>query len=80
MKKTIVTLMAIVFAITANAQYNVDGHKFWDNWSLGLEGGITTNAHDWNSPKGFVAGINATKAITPVVSFEFGFTVGVNNG
>jgi len=80
MKKFTLLMVAIfAMAFSANAQYNVNGHKFWDNWSLGLEGGITTNAHDWNSPKGFVAGINATKAITPVVSFEFGFTVGVNN-
>ena len=31
-------------AYSANAQYNVDGHKFWDNWSIGVEGGITTNS------------------------------------
>ena len=80
MKKFTFLMIAIFsMALSVNAQYNVDGHKFWDNWSLGIEGGITTNAHDWNSPHGAVAGINVTKAITPVVSFEFGFGVGINN-
>jgi outer membrane protein OmpA-like peptidoglycan-associated protein len=79
--KKITLLMVAMFsmAFSANAQYNVDGHKFWDNWSIGIEGGITTNAHDWNTPNGAVAGINVTKAVTPVVSFELGFTAGINN-
>jgi len=80
MKKFTLLMVAMFsMAYSANAQYNVDGHKFWDNWSVGLEGGITTNAHDFNSPRGFIVGINATKAVTPVVSFEFGFTAGINN-
>ena len=79
--KKITFLMVAMFsmAFSANAQYNVDGHKFWDNWSVGVEGGITTNAHDWNTPNGAIVGINATKGITPVVSFEFAFTAGINN-
>ncbi len=79
--KKITLLMAAMFsmAFSANAQYNVNGHKFWDNWSLGVEGGVTTNAHDWDTPNGAVVGINATKGITPVVSFEFGITAGFNN-
>ena len=80
MKKFTLLMVAMFsMAFSANAQYNVDGHKFWDNWSLGLEGGITTNLHDWNHPEGAVVGINATKAITPVVSFEFGIGAGINN-
>lgn len=79
--KKITLLMVAMFsmAYSANAQYNVDGHKFWDNWSIGVEGGITTNAHDWNTPNGAIVGINATKAVTPVVSFELGITAGINN-
>ena len=80
MKKFTLLMVAMFsMAFSANAQYNVDGHKFWDNWSLGIEGGISTNAHDWNHPEGAVVGINATKAITPVVSFEFGIGAGINN-
>jgi outer membrane protein OmpA-like peptidoglycan-associated protein len=80
MKKFTLLMVAMFsMAFSANAQYNVDGHKFWDNWSLGIEGGISTNAHDWNHPEGAVVGINATKAITPVVSFEFGLGAGINN-
>ena len=73
--------MAAMFsmAFSANAQYNVEGHKFFDNWSIGVEGGVTTNLHDWNTPNGAVFGINLTKAVTPVVSFEIGVGAGVNN-
>ena len=72
--KKITLLMFAMFsmAYSANAQYNVEGHKFFDNWSVGVEGGITTNAHDWNTPNGAIFGINLTKAVTPVVSFELG--------
>ena len=80
MKKFTLLMVAMFsMAYSVNAQYNVEGHKFWDNWSLGIEGGISTNAHDWNTPHGAVVGINATKAITPVVSFEFGIGAGINN-
>lgn len=80
MKKFTLLMVAMFsMAFSANAQYNVDGHKFWDNWSIGIEGGITTNAHDWNTPNGAIVGLNVTKAVTPVVSFEFGFTAGINN-
>ena len=80
MKKFTLLMVAMFsMAFSANAQYNVDGHKFWDNWSLGIEGGVSTNAHDWNTPNGAVVGINATKAITPVVSFEFSIGAGINN-
>ena len=79
--KKITFLMAAMFsmAFSANAQYNVEGHKFFDNWSIGVEGGVTTNLHDWNTPNGAIFGINLTKAVTPVVSFELGVTAGVNN-
>ena len=79
--KKITLLMAAMFsmAFSANAQYNVEGHKFFDNWSIGVEGGVTTNLHDWNTPNGAVFGINLTKAVTPVVSFEIGVGAGVNN-
>ena len=79
--KKITLLMFAMFsmAYSANAQYNVEGHKFFDNWSVGVEGGITTNAHDWNTPNGAIFGINLTKAVTPVVSFELGVGAGVNN-
>jgi outer membrane protein OmpA-like peptidoglycan-associated protein len=77
MKKfTLLVVAMFAMAFSANAQYT---NKFGDNWSLGIEGGITTNAHDWNAPNGAIVGINVTKGITPVVSFELGITAGINN-
>ena len=77
MKKFTLLMVAVfAMAMSANAQYT---NKFWDNWAIGVEGGVTTNAHDWNTPHGAVAGINFTKGVTPVVSFEFAFTAGINN-
>lgn len=80
MKKFIFSLVALFTVIlSANAQYSVDGHKFFDNWSIGTDGGITTNLHDWDTPNGAVWGIQLTKGVTPVVSFEFSGQLGFNN-
>lgn len=80
MKKFTLFVMTVMgMAMSANAQYNVNGHKWTDNWSIGVDGGATTNIVDWTTPHGGVAGIQLTKAITPVVSFEFGVQAGFNN-
>lgn len=77
MKKFTLVLAAMFsMAITASAQYT---NKFWDNWSVGVEGGVTTNLHDWNTPHGAVAGVNITKGITPVYSLELSVGAGINN-
>ena len=78
MKKITLMLVAMFgMAMTASAQYT--GHKFFDNWSIGVEGGTSTNLHDWNTPTGGVAGINLTKGITPVLSLEFQLQAGFND-
>ena len=64
-------------AMASSAQYT--GHKFFDNWSIGAEGGVSTNLHDWDTPNGAVAGINFTKGITPVLSLEFQLQAGFND-
>jgi outer membrane protein OmpA-like peptidoglycan-associated protein len=64
-------------AMTASAQYT--GHKFFDNWSIGVEGGTSTNLCDWDTPQGGVAGINLTKGITPVLSLEFQLQAGIGD-
>lgn len=80
MKKFIFSLVAMFAVIlSANAQYNVSGHKFFDNWSVGTDGGVTTNLHDWDNPNGGVWGVQITKGVTPVVSFEFSGQLGFNN-
>ena len=78
MKKfTLVLACMFGMAMAASAQYA--GHKFFDNWSIGLEGGTSTNLHDWDTPKGGVVGINLTKGITPVLSLEFQLQAGIND-
>ena len=64
-------------AMAASAQNA--GQKFFDNWSIGAEGGVSTNLHDWDTPNGAVAGINLTKGITPVLSLEFQLQAGFND-
>ena len=78
MKKIILFLTVALISITASAQYNVNGHRFFDNWSVGVDGGINTNLHDWNNGGG-VLGVQVTKGITPVVSFEFASQIGLND-
>ena len=78
MKKITLALVAMFgMAMAASAQYT--GHKFFDNWSIGVEGGVNTNLHDWNAPNGGVAAINFTKGITPVLSLEFQLQAGFND-
>lgn len=77
--KKITLLLATMFgmALAANAQYA--GHKFFDNWSVGVEGGVSSNLHDWDTPNGGTAAINFTKGITPVLSLEFQVAGGFNS-
>ena len=79
--KKITSLVIALFAVatSATAQYNVSGHRFFDNWSIGVDGGITTNLHDWDTPNGGVAGIQLTKGITPVFSLQSELQAGFNN-
>lgn len=61
-------------ALTVGAQ-GYEGHKFFDNWSLGVVGGAvspTTHHSFLNDARG-VAGLELTKGITPV------FSVGVQS-
>ena len=78
MKKfTLLMAAALTFAASASAQYT--GHKWTDNWSIGVDGGVGTNLRDWDTPNGALVGIQLTKGITPVVSFEISAQAGINN-
>ena len=78
--KKITLVLACMFgmAVTASAQYT--GHKFFDNWSIGIEGGTVTNLCDWDAPNGGVVGLNFTKGVTPVLSLEFQVKAGIKDG
>lgn len=61
-------------------QYNYSGSsKFFDNWSVGVVGGIETNLHNWNAPQGAVAGVVLHKDITPLFGLGAEVTTGINN-
>ena len=64
--KKITSLVIALFAMatTASAQYNVSGHRFFDNWSIGIDGGVTTNLHDFDTPNGGIAGLQLTKDVS----------------
>lgn len=74
MKKFVTLFMLGATALTAGAQ-GYEGHKFFDNWSLGVVGGAVspTTHHAVLSDARGVAGLELTKGITPV------FSVGVQS-
>lgn len=80
MKKFIFSLVLMICTVVSvNAQNAYGNNKFFDNWSVGTDAGVTTNLHEWDTPNGGVWGIQLTKTITPVVSFEFSTQLGFNN-
>ena len=76
MKKITLVLIAM-FGMTMAASAQYTGHKFFDNWSIGVEGGTSTNLCDWDTPNGGVFGLNFTKGVTPVLSLEFQLQGGI---
>ncbi len=79
MKKIFILIALCACMLSANAQTTVNGSKFFDNWSIGVDGGVSSNFHDWDIPNGGVVGLQITKGITPVVSFEFSGQLGFND-
>jgi outer membrane protein OmpA-like peptidoglycan-associated protein len=67
MKKSIVFAAVALGAISASAQQAIEQPKFSDNWSIGLDGGVTTPiTHHafFGSMRGLV-GLHVDKKITP---------------
>lgn len=83
--KKIIFLFAMMFAfVVANAhdceQSNYVGHsRFFDNTSIGVEGGIQTNLYDWNNPQGGIFGINLNKQLVPQFGLSLEGYMGFNN-
>ncbi|MBP3298662.1 MAG: OmpA family protein [Muribaculaceae bacterium] len=69
MKKMLLTAALIAGGLmSANAQQAMVQPGFFDNWSIGLDGGVTTplnHAAFWGDMRG-VVGLNLKKQITPV--------------
>lgn len=81
MKKTLIAAVAIaaVGALTATAQV-VEQPNFFDNWSIGLDGGVTTPLKKnpfFKSMRG-TAGIHIQKQITPAFAIGAESLFGVN--
>ncbi|MCD7722077.1 MAG: OmpA family protein [Prevotellaceae bacterium] len=78
--KKIIALIALAASVAGvSAQNAVSSSKFLDNWSVGTDGGISTNLHEWDTPNGGVWGIQLTKGVTPVLSLEFSGQLGFND-
>lgn len=79
MKKTVLVAALALGAMTASAQ-GIEQSSFFDNWSLGLDGGVTTpmnHAAFWGDMRG-VAGLHLDKQITPVFGLGVEATAAVN--
>ncbi len=79
MKKTLLIAAVALGAMTANAQA-VEQPGFFSNWSIGLDGGVTTpmkNNAFFGSMRGLV-GVNVKKQITPTFGLGVEGQAGVN--
>lgn len=79
MRKLFTILMLGAAGLSASAQ-GYEGHKFFDNWSLGVIGGAVapTTHHSVFSDARGVAGLELTKGITPVFSVGVQSVAGFN--
>lgn len=73
MKKILLVAAAALGMLSAQAQQALEYSNFGQNWSLGIDGGVTTPmvGHAfWGSMRGTV-GIHLSKQVSP--TFGFGF-------
>lgn len=81
MKK--VTILAAALAVTSlsvNAQKAYEGSRFFDNWYVGVKGGVTTpTTHSafWRNMRA-ETGLELGKQITPVFGVSFEGLTGIN--
>ena len=64
-----IMIMAMFSMVSASAQ-TVESSRFFDNWSVGLKGGVTTplsHSAFWGDMRP-VVGVELTKAVTPILS------------
>lgn len=77
---SIFAMFVMALSVNAQTQSNYAGKSnFLDNWSVGVNGGVQTNLHDWNAPQGAVTSLMFTKQVTPVFGLSFEGQVGWNN-
>lgn len=80
MKKIILAIAMVAGVCTANAQKNLVGSKFTDNWSIGVAGGVYEPMFGQNIIKDARAGVsfNVQKQISPVFGVGVDYMVGIN--
>jgi len=81
MKKVILTALAAVGMMTAQAQQAYQAPSFGDNWSVGLDGGVTTplaNHHAFFGDMRGTAGLHIQKQLSPVFALGIEGFWGVN--
>jgi outer membrane protein OmpA-like peptidoglycan-associated protein len=80
MKKTILTAAIAFAAISVSAQTAYEVPSFWDNWSIGLDGGATTplQGHKFIKSARGVAGLHIQKQVTPAFALGVESAFGVN--
>lgn len=80
MKKMIVMAALAMGAMSASAQTAIEEPGFFDNFSIGLDGGVTTpmTHHAFFGNMRGVAGINIYKQVTPAFALGVEGAFGVN--
>lgn len=79
-KVTILAAALAVVSLSANAQKAYEGSRFFDNWYVGVKGGVTTpTTHSafWPNMRA-ETGIELGKQITPVFGVSFEGLTGIN--
>lgn len=80
MKKMILVAALAAGAVAANAQQAIEKTGFADNWSVGIDGGVTTpiyRAPFWGDMRG-VVGLNVSHQLTPTFGLGVEASWGVN--
>lgn len=76
----IVVLAVSSSNVSAQEQTNYAGSsRFFDNWSIGIGGGISTNLNEWNKPRGGHVNLELSRQITPIWSVGMDTRLGFND-
>lgn len=80
MKKLFLGIVVAASCVAASAQTAIETGKFFDNWSIGVQGGVYEPTVGQNMLKDMRAGVNIelTKDFTPVFGVSANYFAGIN--
>ena len=80
MKKFLLSIVMVAATVAANAQTAIDSYKFFDNWSIGVQGGVYEPTVGQNFFNDMRAGVNieVTKQFTPIFGVSGTLFTGIN--